>query len=248
MTSDKTETQVLARRHLEYATGKHRVSLADLSPKYFDGFLEENIRNVDIRGLRCFAPLRSVLARPIRGDEPIDVAKTARFLLNSLSETSDVESVNYETINLNTQTVKVSRGVFLQALVYRRTESDESTTEWKVAQGWGRGAYLDSGTERILILARPSKTCFVEENLFAVDYHFAKVRHQNQYLIHTVNATKIPIPKFRDYFGTKAPDIARDLIWELGSLYSQTLSDLKSKTERMRSESIKWQRLSDSIS
>lgn len=243
MTSDKTAvdtTPSSAQKHLEYALGKHRVALADLRPEEFDTFLEDHLHAVLVRELRGFVPLRDVIS--IRGKDPMTVAETADFYLHRLDEHSVLEFVD-----LSTQAVKVCRGVCSQTLLYQRTESNEVTTIWAVAHSWGKGAYLQSGSQRILVLARPSKNCEAEQNLFAVDYQFAKVPHERRHFINRVDATQIPVRKFRDYFGEEAPEIARDLIWELQSLHHVTLHALESQTQRMREELARWERLSDSI-
>ena len=243
MASDKTGNiaHSHAQTELNLVLGERRVQLAELRPEELSEFLFEQLRQVELRGLRGFAPLCDVLAR---GDDEgsIRVANTCE-----LYRTSPVANPQLgESFSLRTQSVKVCRGVCFQKLTYKRLESDEETEDYNVAKGWGGDAYM-TGTERILVLIRPANHSGADENLVALDYRFAKAPYERRHLITSVMATSLSKESFCPFFGEKAPEIARDIIWELRSIHSRTLDQLVSQTDRMREKISRWERISYSV-
>lgn len=249
MTSETTEVVSAspAQTNLEYALGEHRVHLTDLSPEEFTRLLRVRLGSASLDELRGFSRLRDVVSS--RGDDPIGVTNyTAFMLLRREDQTSDEEfASDVERINLNVQAVKVCREVCFQSITYSRLESGESTTSAQVAREWGRDAYISAGLERVLVLIRPTKHSYLDQNLIEVEYGYRKVLHERRYSIDTVTAVRVPINSFRDHFANKAPQVARDLIWEIRSLHIRTLDELKTQANRMSMQTDAWNRLAESI-
>lgn len=243
MTSDKTKTAApsSARIQLAYACGEHRVNLKELTEDELSKFLFEKLGEVELRELRGFTPIWDLLSQD--GDEPIRVADTCELLRASLFADSQLD----ETFSLRTQAVKVCRGVCFQRLTFKRHESGEETTDRDIARTWGKGVYVHSGVERILVLARLPNHSRAYENLVSLDYRFAKFPHERRYLIHSVTATSLSEENFCSFFGKDAPDIARDLLWELRTVHSRTLDELVNQTEKMRDKVNAWNKLGKKI-
>lgn len=240
MTSDKTDsmaTPMKADILLDFALGKKRVMLAELDRKELVGRLQTLLSLVDFRKLRGFTPMRSILTR--NGETPIGLAPRVRFFVPDFPTGGEGF--------LNTQSAVMHNGVLSGTYTYRRTESDDETTNLEMVRSWGKSAYLSSAKERILVMIRPANNSTADENLVLVDSEYAKVLHEQRYIITSVAATPIPIERFFSFFGEKTPGIARNLLWQLRDIHSQTLRELVSQTDKMREDVANWNRLADSI-
>lgn len=242
MTSDKTKAAPSsARIQLAYACGEHRVDLGELTEDELSKFLFERLCEVELRELRGFMPIRDLLSQD--GDDPMRVADTCKLLRASLFADSQLD----EAFSLDAQATRVCRGVCFQKLTFRQHESKKETTDRAIAQEWGKGGYVYSGVERILILARLPNHSRAYQNLVSLDYRFTKVPHERRFLIHAVAATSLSAESFCSFFGKEAPDIARDLLWELRAVHSRTLDELVHQAEEMRRKVDAWNQLGKRI-
>lgn len=240
MTSDTTKAinePSLAQIQLEFALGDKRVHLKDLTEQELAVFLTQKLLQVELRELRGFTPLTDALER--HGDVPISVGGEVEPLFVGFP--ADM------TPTLRTQAIRVCRGVCSQTITYKRMESGEETSDYQVAKTWGMGAYITRGEERILVMLRPSTHARATDNLVVVDYGYTKVLHAYRFEIQTILATQLPPQKFSAFLGKAAPEIARDLMWEIRTIHARTLSDLAGQAEWMRKSLSKWERISDSI-
>lgn len=231
MTSDKAQSN--ARRELDLFFGERRVSLKRLKPKEFDSFLSRVLRDIDLRELRGFKPLEDQLSHrrdhnSVNGMDPTDDVSVPL-------RTQVVEKKSQrQPFGLNTHVVSAHRGVISQTLHYRRNESGEETTDWKVARSWKNGGYTFRLEGSILVLRRPSDHSRADENLFLVRYVAEKVPLEHRMEVASIEVIPVPISRFRMQFGSKYSSVAQDLIWELRSIASRTLDALRGKAEAFR--------------
>jgi len=243
MTSDKVGSAVA----LEYALGKKRVSIGELTPREFDDFLLTVLQNVDLRELRGFKPLKDLLSR-----RPGSFVCGQRQ--NPLETVEITASTRFQGVppgdgqfELTSQVVSVTRGAINQIVTYRRYESGEETTDWKIADTWKDGKGVRKVEENILVIRRPGNHTLADDNLFAVWYDFFKVPHENRMTIGQIKVLPVTLPKFREFFGDLYPRIAQNLIWELANLSRTTLETLQNQAVRYLAQVTNLERLADAV-
>jgi hypothetical protein len=248
MTSDKAGSS-RTRNQLDYALGKKRISLRGLKPKEFDDFLEAELSKINLRELQGFEPLEELISRRpgsviygshVRQDpsETVSVAPATKF---------EVASSVPPPFNLKTHVVWVSQGVLSQLVTWRRFESQEETTDWKVADNWKGGRYIQKMEEEILVLRCPADHSGADENIFIVWYVAEKVPHEDEMVVKVVRVKLVPISKFRKQFGKKYPSVAIELISRIAMLSSITLDALKNNVTVFQRSVVDIQRLSDAL-
>jgi hypothetical protein len=244
MTSEigKTKSGVSkAMWNLKYALGKERIPLGSLRVRELELLLEEQIDHYDLRELHGFRELKDVLEIKNGGDITMLVASYTSIISGPRGFGEKFH------LDFKSHVIKVSRGLLFRKQIFRQYESSEMTEDYEVFRKWGKSGYLCSGTESVLLLRRLPERVYEEPVLMEAIYEYGKVPNDDTYLISKVWATPIPFSNFCKYFGKKAPEIARDLLWELASFYNLTAQDLQSKANIMRVKSLLKQRLSNSI-
>lgn len=227
-----------ASQNLDIALGKTRISLGKLSTQELTQLIAHELHELDIRELRGFKSLRGILSS--RGDEPMGVGEEVVFLNRGYNP-------KYR-LDLESQTLKVCRGLLTHSEVYRRYESSGETTDYETFQSWGRnGGYLDRGQQSVLLLRRLPKYSDEEEVLVDVTYDYAKVPHKNEHVIVHIVAEVVPASHFCKHFADKTPEVARDLFWELRDVYSRTVNELEGELGRIRTKTEARERLAGSI-
>lgn len=189
-----------------------------------------------MRELRGFRELRETLAR--RGDEPMEVVPDATF---------STAGFNGVPFGLKSHTIRICNSFLAGAEVYRRLESDEETTDWQTYRKWGSDGYVASGTEEVLLLWRLPEGETNTHPLVKVTYDYSKVARKKGYLITSASARQVPIRGFCRYFGAKAPDIAREIFWELSRIYHRTSDEFENEANRMRQQYLRRERLADNV-
>lgn len=223
-------------RHLQFATGGKRVALGELHPDELRALLRKELDRLDMKELRGFRELKETLSR--RGDEPLKVSDAPFFVCHGSPK---------EPFTLKSHTILVCRGVLSEKLTYRQHETGAETDDWKTAHEWGRSGYLYRGQESLLLMRRLPDYWEANDLLMFVMYNYIKVPNKKEYVINEISARPIPIPFFCKHFGKKAPEVARDLLWELSSIYRLTAEDMENKARLIRQSSLKRERLADSI-
>jgi hypothetical protein len=224
---------------MQFALGKKRIALSELHPEELTALLVEQLdyRHLDTRELSGFQELRELLRQ--RGDSPIDVDNEASLEASKFSVTP---------LDWKSHVVKVCRGALFNNTVYRRHESDEETADWDKFHTWGRQGYIARGTCGFLLLRRLPDALATEDLLVEAIHDYVKVPHENRFIIETVKVSPVPITRFCQHFGAQRADVARDLLWELASIYSRTLADFRSKVAIMETKSAEKAMMSNRVS
>ncbi len=236
MTSDSTGN-TLAYNNLQFALGKKRVKLSELHPAELAAELNLLLLDVRLKELRGFAPVRDLLTR--KGERPRNVSNVPHLQLHGF--------LVDDWLTLSTQAIVVHDGVLSQKLTYKRNETGEETTDFKLALSWGSGVYVSKREERIFVLTRPSNHAYATESFAVLDYESTKVPNENMHVVETIIATSITTASFCSFFGEKAPEIARQLIRAMRSIHLQTLNELLRQTENMRTRMVRWEHASNCI-
>lgn len=226
---------VTARELLEYAIGKKRVSLKELTGEEFDEFLQRVLEGVDLRELRGFKPLRDVLR-----SENFTVAKEVRFITPRAEDGTD-------WAGLDTYFYGVSMGWENLIQLFARHESKETTNDWKVANEWGESCYLASGSGSIMVLRRAPNHEHADENLAIIDFKFEKVPHEDRQIFFEIEVRRLPVSEFRTTLKDRYPILAWNLIDSLRCAHSQTVDALRSQLTSMAQRHATYERLAEAI-
>ncbi len=223
-------------RDLQFATGEKRIALSELHPEELRALLIKELGGLDMKELRGFRELKETLSR--RGDEPLQVSDAPAFVCHGSPD---------EPFTLKSHTIRVCRGVLSQKQTYRRHETDAETDDWETARGWGRSGYLYRGQESLLLMRRLPDYWDTNGLLVEVAYNYIKIPNEKEYVINEISARPIPISAFCKHFGKEAPAVARNLLWELSSIYRLTADEMENKARQIRQATVKRERLADSI-
>jgi hypothetical protein len=241
MTSD-TAKQSKAAQELQFVVErKHHISLSALLPKELNAFLASELSKLDLKELRGFKELREVISQH-RDEVLMRVSERMPFCSLGFSE-------KYQ-FTLKSHVIQVSRGLLSQDLTYRRYESGEETNDLNVFLGWvpkGRGGYVCRGKEKVLFLWRTPDPLAHEDVLVEVEYEYYKVPRKDEFMISTIYATRVLVHKFSQHFGSQAPQVACNLLWEIATIYSVTVDSLENKVSNMREKKFRMQQLAGSI-
>ncbi len=251
MTSAKAS---IARQQLAYALGENRIRLSELRPKEFDELLHNTLREIDLRELRGFQPLKDLISRSPGsqvfgpGAPRRDPCETVRVIEAAVLSVPFPFS-GEQPVSLSSHMIQVSRGAVNWGTTWRRHESGEETTDRQTAHEWGRGCYVHAEHRTILTLRRPPNGgSAADQNLFEVWYRYVKVLYQDEMAVVEVRVTRVPLEGLRSRYQECYPEIGRNLIWEMNILAERTLGDLKFQVERFAETIAKIHRLAESIS
>lgn len=247
MTSDKVDRSV-ARTQIDFSLGRDRTSLSKLRTDEFDELLREELQKIDLRELRGFKTLKDLLSRSPNNStsgidqDPYEVVKVSAD--NKIKHRRPKEPL----LTLNSHVVQISRGVISQTVTYRRHESGKETTDWSVANSWGRGSsYVKKVEETILVLRRPNDHTRADQNLFEINYTFEKIPHKNGMIVTKIVVEHIPIEGFRDHFRKQHISVALNMVWELHGISIRTLDALRSQAKSFEPIVKRLERLADGI-
>ncbi len=246
MTSD-TVSMSDARVQLNFALGKTRISLGALTAGEFDELLREILSGIDLRELRGFQPLGSLLSRSpgswITGarQDPTEVVKV------SLKVGVFFKGPVDKKCDLKTHFMSAHRGTVGTEITWKRYEVDQETTDREVAYSWGNSAYVHRVKESLLLIRRPNDHTKADDNLFRVTSFQQKVPHEDEMSVHQIEIEYIPLLNFRETFGNRYPSVTQYLIWELRDLSYRTAETLKGQMERFQQQLSILERLSGSI-
>jgi hypothetical protein len=227
-----------AARNLEFAQGKTRVPLSELSSKELDQLVSDQLK-MDTKHLHGFQELRDALRS--RGDYLVEVVPGA-FIQGKGFHSED-------TFGFKSHVIRVCRGALTYEPVFKRLETGEETTDHSVYIEWGQAGYVHRYTQSLLFMRRlEDKFARRDDILVHVEYECKKVIGQKRYDISAVSVCGVPVMGFSKHFGKKAPDVARDLIWELSTIYRQSVQAMENKVLVLAEELRKRERLAESIS
>ena len=235
-TAPKSSTQKL----LEQRERGYYINLSKLTKKELSAFIVKYLGSVDLSELRGFEPLSSEL-----GHSP----------LKSTSSKIEVEFkpctdsyMGSEGFNMDTHVTRLHSGVLKMITTYVRFETNEVTTEWRVAHDdWKEKCYIQSTLEEIFVLRRPRGRTPAHYNLISVEYFREKIPHKDEYKISWVKAVQVTPDKFFNHFGKKAGRRAKEMISEISSSYYRTRESLRSKVQSAEEAYFKWNSLSESL-
>ncbi|MCI5108272.1 MAG: hypothetical protein MRY49_00300 [Candidatus Pacebacteria bacterium] len=232
---------VTTKERLEYALGKKMVDISGMEPAELDKLLRGALDEVELREIRGLKPIC----------EEITLQDAYLMHVPDLRNLSVAEDPTLTTcdnsININTQVMKISRLFGSSETLYKRHESDEETTEWSVASNWGKSAYLASGYISGVYLMRPRSHGRASDNLLFIGYRYRKVPNENQHMVYEIEVDKKPFKELRAEFGENYPKFVADAINCLRMQISITCDRLESQLSTMRMKHKKIDRLSDAI-
>lgn len=237
-TKKLTVEQVQAEKTLAVILGQGRIHFDNLSDAKFQELLQKALDEVDLREIRGFQPLESLLSYHFdalfeegRGPKNIKLGPNPKLSFGQLDD-----------FNLYTQVVKLVGDSSLNP-VYRRYESDEATNDWTVAKTWGKSGYLFRGARTFLALRRPRNHSDADKNLVLVILDFEKVPHEDLHLINRVRVKPVFIKHFRHWFEGNSAFVADRMIGSLEGLHRQTLNDLEYKAQETRKKLVWFEKL-----
>jgi hypothetical protein len=245
------DTRTTAQVHLDFALGKSRVRLGNLSGKEFDDFLKAALEGINLRELRGFRPLGELLAfRP--GSIVIGRRRehTLEVEVLDLPKKVSFEAIGFEEcspVDIETHIMKVCRGLTIREAVYKRNETGEETVDEKVADSWGELAYHLRGVRQFFAIRRPRNHSYAHENLVLVSFSYEKVSLENRHVITNVRVERLLLKDFRRRFGTRYPQVATELIWEMRDAHSITADQLEEQAKHFRKETVRFDRLADAV-
>ncbi len=246
-----TTTPSSARGLLDYVLGKKMVRFGELSSEEGEELLRDVLREVDLRELRGFRPLKEFLTFSpgsfTTGPQP----HTLDIEVLQLSDSVELTTSDFSSdaaVAMDTHLLSICRGWVRGQAIYRRHESDLETSDWHEAHSWGRSAYRHRGEGEILSLRRPRNHTGADDNLLVVRFWYEKVPQKQEYLISKIEAMPLPIGAFMEYFGEIHSRIAVEMIWELRTAYARTVSELESRATYFRREAGKFERFSEALS
>ncbi len=234
MASVNESPNTTARTQLDFALGKNRVLLSDLSTKEFDEFLKSSLDKVNLRELRGFQPLNELVINNHFG----------------LSEKVSFDATGFKAddpINLTTHILNVSRGWHDRVSLFRRYESNEETTDSNVAETWGKSGYVVKGSGSILALRRPRNHGYAYDNMVSLAFNYEKVILKSEYVVTALTVQHLTVENFRQHFGVKYPRIATELIWELRTAHIKTANMLESQAKDFRKKAVQFDCLGKAI-
>jgi len=251
LVSEGLKTQ--AQEMLEFALGQKRICFGELSETEGDRLLESALKDVNLRELRGFKPLRNLLTfRPnsiIYGREQ---PHTLDVEVLDLSAEVDFSTQGFDegsSITLDDYAISVCRGKTKGKVIFKRSETDEETSDYREASSWGRSAYHYKGSGEILAIRRPRNHTRANENLIVIEVQYEKVPHKNCHLITSIVLKPLSLgDDFRKHFGPLYPRIAVELIWELGSIYRNTSKELASQQCLIDRKVMELERVSEALS
>ncbi len=234
-----------AQRDLDFALGKNRVPLDDLSNYEFCVFLKNALDEVNLREMRGFTELRNLLS--FASKEFLRSPYNLNMLV--LGEGFKLTTSN-PGLTLYDHVQDIGGCLLTQEMLYKRYESNETTgDEMKARNGWGQnGGYLLSGKRQILVLHRPRDDSSASSNLFTVDYWFVRVPKAERHVIHSIDISHLPPVAFRKRFlGNRAAEIACGMVSQLQTILDRTVDGLLEKSRSFERVSAKIKRMRDAV-
>jgi len=251
--SDGPKTQ--AQEMLEFALGQKRICFGDLSEAEGDRLLESVLKDINLRKLRGFKPLKDLLTfRPgsIICGRGVEQPHTLDVEVLDLSAEVDFSAQGFNEgfpVTLDDYAISVCRGKTKWKAVFKRNETDEETDDYRTASSWGRSAYHYKGIGEILAIRRPRNHTRANENLITVEFRYEKVPLKNWHVITAIAVKPLSLGNdFRKHFGPSYPRIAVELIWELGSIHRNTSKELASQQCLIDRKVTELERISEALS
>ncbi len=247
MASVKANVPTSAREQLDFALGKQRVFLEQLSKKEFDEFLESTLRDLYLRDLRGFKSLKDLLNFTHGGPayHTLDVQNLSlsdQVVFTTAGFKDDLE------VSLETHTLNLSRRWFSWKCLFKRNESNEETKDYTEANLWGYSGYHHSGSAKVVAFRRPRHHhSYGHESLVVISFSYEKVLLKDRHQIKTLHVDNLPISKFRECFFASYPAVASGLIRELASAHSRTISEVESQLQSLRKKEAELERVSGAI-
>jgi len=244
MTSAKTEQKhSKAFRDLQIGLGKERSNLSKMHPSELEGLLEEQlyqIRNYDISHFCGFTELHETLSQK-NNDGKGSVVVSEKAIVNCKGFDEKYP------FDLKSHTVKVWQGFVWQKRTWRRNESGEESSDFKVSNNWDNGGYLYKCNERIILIRRVLGSAYKEPLVVEVTYEYLKVPNKKEYVVNSIDAELIPVDGFCKHFGKKSGKLADSIFNQLRTLYGQTANDLKSKSNQMQARADQLSRFTEVV-
>ncbi len=221
-----------ARQKLDLALGLARVSLARLSPVEFDDLLCHALSEIDFRELRGFVSLKDFLTWRSDAD---DAWRNGICQLDPQANLSPIifpsSFALEEARGLSVHVQSAVRDLVIVNRVFKRDESGEETSDMGVVKTWGETAYLLRAQCEILVLRRPRNHTSGAENLARLKFDAEKVAHENRFEVSSAWLEQLKVGSFRAYYGSRYPEMALSLIWQLRDICSRTHHVLRQQTE-----------------
>lgn len=246
MASVITETSTPADEHLAYALGVRRVPFAELSKKEGDEQLKGALQNIDLRELRGFKPLRELLIFS-PGSVVYGGARIHTLDVEILRLKEGVTFPEGAPGDLQTHALSLCRRYVQAQAVFKRHESDEETSDWRVANEWGRYGYHARGSALSLMLRRPRNHTPAEENLLLVGIEYQKIPHEERHAITSLTAVNTSLEDLRVRFGDSFPEVAIEMLQRLKHAYWETVQELEHQLKRAKGVEAKFERLTESL-
>jgi len=236
---------------LDHVLGKKYVSFGQLSVSESNELLRTTLRDVDLRELRGFKPLKDLLVfqpgSTITGGTELHTLDLETLKLSDHVSFSALGFEETPPVDLDTQVMSLCRGFLNWKIIFKRNESGEETNDRETAYSWGRSAYHCKGSGEVLVLRRPRNHSRADENLLIVSFSYEKVPLERKHIVTKIEVTFLPLNNFRKYFSPLYAKVAVGLIEELKSAYSSTESELRSQLDYIERKTVELEKLSKAI-
>ncbi len=239
MTSDTTTKKTKARKELDIAMGRGKVSLSTMSDNEVGELLESELFNVELRDLRGFKPLKDILNTRFNDSSFVGhmfLFQNVEFRLSKeiAPDFADGEGEMFEQYFLLLQSYfsPDNFNYFVKETGQKITR-DELNKSYRESD-----VVLRSGTFSVLVLRRPRDRSPATKNLFHIYCSFEKVPLKQEYEIMEISIKKISIDDL-----VLCASMAMDVLGGVNSAYYKTQSELDSDAKRFRAMSDHWERL-----
>lgn len=237
-TAGSTPGQSRAAQDLDLVLLNKRVPLSELTSRELDEFLTGQLCSVDIKRLHGFHSISDVFY------------ELHKDLTLYMSADMDVATVGFDDIpilNPKSQVILVCGGHFTRSMaVYRRHEFDGETIDPEVFRGWGKSGYMYSAIDTALFILRSERPT-AENMLIEVQYSYTKIPCESKYMINTLRAKVISASKFSGHYKEQASRLARQLIWDISTIYRKTADEMQQKATGMREKSMQMEMIAHRI-